>query len=607
MLSAQSQQMYGTVQDEPQVETRRRSKVAVALTAAALLAVGVVAMTAGTKSAHLLSATNMNLDFTSVYGNSNKEGLAKVSPLVTEVGLKVLNVTVYNQRWAIFGFDRAEEEIVPLMTGQATFDWEKDFRLFKNALPEDAAVLAVYNFQYWVSEQEIESDPIMITWCPKALPPEKVATAGYYLGAEILALNALDEGRINTERIITGKKGAVHGGPLARANMNDAIGKAKGQGFADPPERLGFSGPYRMESISETYSDFCENEMMVPPEYCALDNHFHDCPFDKADSEKCQNDSERCGLFEPDGTESQSPCDLPVCAGAEFGKPFDARPEIPQACCDYIFKEFCAVQRPDGMKGLGFGHPGCHHVTLSALKHLCEGAEPVDTLHLGDLSYEAFGNCDDRCYQSCVFFDDPTDTYKMCDGCPVDGDYQCHPGDEANSIQPAYGYMTGMCCGFNPKCGEKDGSGKPIFADDDSCATQEYNNCIWMEQTHCLDEQRRQEIEVSAKGCCVIKNADDAFGTTWEYIDSRAVFCGVRDTEYHSEIDVAVDADGNPVDASLVEFHEADAAVDQTGGNVCHLLQEEAATKQANFDEHERVLALPTTPAPEEAPAKRRV
>merc|ERR1719502_2457393 len=225
MLSAQSQQMYGTVSEEAREETRGNSKLAVVLTAAALLAVGVVAMTMGTRSAMMASSVNTE-KFTSAYGNTNKADWAKVSPLVAEVGLKVLNITVYNQRWAIFGFDRAQDEIVPPMTGQATFNWEKDFRLFKNALPEDAAVLAVYNFQYWVSEQEIESDPIMITWCPKALPPEKVATAGYYLGAEILALNALDEGRINTERIITGKKGAVHGGPLARANMNDAIGKA---------------------------------------------------------------------------------------------------------------------------------------------------------------------------------------------------------------------------------------------------------------------------------------------------------------------------------------------------------------------------------------------
>jgi len=599
MLSAQSQQMYGTVSEEAREEQRSTSKLAVVLTAAALLAVGVVAMTMGTRSAMMASSVNTE-KFTSAYGNTNKANLAKVSPDVATVGLKVLNITVYNQRWAIFGFDRAQDEIVPLMTGQATFNWRKDFKLFRNALPEEQAVLAVYNFQYWVSETEVESDPIMITWCPPGLEPEKLANAGYFLGAEILALNTEDEGRLKTDTIITGN--GKHYGPLERQNQNDMIGIPKGQGFADPPERQGFSGPYRMESISEDYETFCENEMMVPAEFCSLDNSFHECPFDKLDSEKCQADSEKCGLVDLASQESLSPCDVSVCGGAEFGKPAGERPEIPSACCDYINKEFCAVQREtDGLQGAGFGRPGCHHVTLTAINALCEGAEPSDAVHFGDHAYESFDNCDDKCRASCVFFDDPTDTYKYCDGCPVDGDYQCHPGDEANSIQPAYGYMTGMCCGFNPKCGAKESNGHPVFDDHGSCNTQEYNGCIWMEQTHCLEEQHRQEIEQSSKGCCVLKNAEDELGTTWSYIDSREVFCGKVDTEHHQEWNVAVDEAGAPVDPSLIVFHAADAALDQTGGNVCHLLQEEAATKQANRDEHDRVAALPTTPAPEAA------
>lgn len=102
-------------------------------------------------------------------------------------------------------------------------------------------MLAVYNFQYWVSDDEIASDPIMITWAPATLEPEKLANAGYFLGAEILALSTIeDEGRRNTERIIGGH--GKHGGPLQRQNNNDLIGKSKGQGFADPPELTGFSG-----------------------------------------------------------------------------------------------------------------------------------------------------------------------------------------------------------------------------------------------------------------------------------------------------------------------------------------------------------------------------
>jgi len=610
MLSAQSQQMYGTVAEDQPVESRRNSKLAVAFAAAALVTVGVIAMSAGAHSAKLASFMNFeseNGKWTSAYGNSNKLGLAKVSPLVTEVGLKVLNITVYNQRWAIFGFDRAQDEIVPLMTGSATYNWQKDFKLFRNALPENQAVLAVYNFQYWVSETEVESDPIMITWAPETLEPEKLANAGYFLGAEILALNTEDGGRLNTERVDSA--GGKHGGPLERQNQNDFIGASKGQGFADPPKRIGFSGPYRMEGMSETYEEFCENEMLVPAEMCALDNSFHECPFDELQSEKCQNDSESCNLVAtmgPDKGNSVSPCDNAgagqVCAGAEFSKPKGDRPEIPAACCTYINDEYCAVTRAsDGLKGQGFGHPGCHRVTLTAINAMCEGAEDPNAIHFGDHSYADLENCSELCRGSCVFFDDPVETYQNCDGCPLDGDYQCHPGDTANSIPPAYGYMTGMCCGFNPKCGATGADGKPVFPDHTSCGTQEYNACIWMEQTDCLEEQHRQEIEQSLKGCCVLQNVDDAFGTTWSYIDSREVFCGLLDTEHHAEWNVAVDADGNPVDASLIKFHPADPVLDQTGGNVCHLLQEEAATKQANKDEHDRVAALPTTPAPEAA------
>lgn len=601
MLSAQSQQMYGTVSEEPAVESRSTSKLAVALTAVALLTVGVVAMTAGASSGRMAGALNTE-KFTSAYGNTNKVGLAKVSPAVTEVGLKVLNITIYNQRWAIFGFDRAQDEIVPLMTGQATFNWRKDFKLFRGALPEDQAVLAVYNFQYWVSDDEIASDPIMITWAPATLEPEKLANAGYFLGAEILALSTIeDEGRRNTERIIGGH--GKHGGPLQRQNNNDLIGKSKGQGFADPPELTGFSGPYRMESMSESYDDFCENEMMVEAKLCSLEKAFHECPFNKAGPE-CDDDEECAqSLYKPDDpTTSMSPCDMDECAGAEFTKALSERGEIPAACCEYINKEYCPVQDSAGLQGLGFGQAGCHHVTLGAINALCEGAEDAYAVHFGDHAYESFENCADTCLGSCVFFDKPTDTYTNCDGCPVDGDYQCHPGDLANSIQPAYGYMTAMCCGFDPVCESKNADGSPVFADHGSCATQEYHACVWMEQTGCQEEMDRQEIERSDKGCCVLKNGDDVHGTTWEYIDSRAVFCNDPN---HADWNVALDAEGNP-HGGEVQFFAADAALDQTGGNVCHLLQEEAATKQANHDEHDRIAALPTTPAPEAA-AERRV
>ena len=124
--------------------------------------------------------------------------------------------------------------------------------------------VGVYNFEYWVDDESTGVEPIMITWAPVHLTDFEEARAGYYLPGIILALNT-DEGRIKT-----------------LAMGEDTIGTQQ-KGHAVAPEHTGFSGPYRLESISDTYEEFCKNEMGMPEKDCALEKGFHNCPFESED------------------------------------------------------------------------------------------------------------------------------------------------------------------------------------------------------------------------------------------------------------------------------------------------------------------------------------
>ena len=476
---------YGTLMsEEAVVQKTTTSKVVVALAAVALMAVGVVALSSNA-STHVNSVAD---------ANRNRQILAPVNPEVREIGLKVLNMTVNQMRWAIFGFNQKQNEIIPLMTGAATNDWEKDFIMFRNALPEDEACLGVYNFEYWVADTETELDPIMITWAPADLDPTKLANAGYFLGSEILALNT-DEGRLNTESMTTAG--------------NDEIGKDKGKGYGKAPERTGFSGPYRLESMSETYEQFCLNEMALGATMCSLDKSFHNCPFESNEDGGAWSES--------------NPCKQEVCAGGAFANPDSAEADlgrtIPDACCDYINNDFCAAAKADGTVGEGVGKMGCHPVTLTAVAKLCESAE-VPALTVVKGSYDDLKNCEESCRSSCALFDDPNDTYKECDGCAIDGIYDEATGQTSQCFPGAYGFQMDMCCGYNPDC--------VTFDSATMCGTQEYNQCLWTPQLECQALKDEQQLAAAPKGCCVIENAEDeGFGVSHERDATRNMLeCG---------------------------------------------------------------------------------
>jgi len=539
---------YGSVAVEAEAPARRSvSKSVIALAAVALMVVGVVALS---------GSTNASLR-TTVDSNRNRAMIAKVSPEVREVGLKVLNMTVNQLRWAVIGFNLNQDEIIPLMTGLATNDWEKDFLQFRNALPEDAACVAVYNFEYWLDETETELDPIMITWSPPNMDPAALANAGYFLGAEILALNT-DEGRLNTELINTG-------------TSNDAIGKDKGKGYGKAPERTGFSGPYRLASMSETYNQFCEQEMALGPKICSLDKTFHNCPFESED-EAAWTDA--------------NPCKQDACAGGAFGNPdaaeLDSGRTIPDACCEYITTDFCAPLTADGVAGAGVGQMGCHPATLTALAKLCESSEePTLTVIKG--SYDDLKNCGEQCKSSCKLFNDPNDTFKECDGCAIEGMFDEATGQTSQCYPGAFGYVMDMCCGFSDDCVTFDGAAL--------CGTQEYNQCEWIAQLECQSLKDEQELAGGTKGCCVIANPEDeGFGVDNTYDAERNMLeCGG-------------DAKDGSTRYSTLDGQEAvftAAALDLDAAATCAKLQADAQALKDAADAAAAAAAAVTTAAPE--------
>jgi len=492
---------YGTLEAgrpaEAAVEKRASyAKYVAVFAAVSLLVVGVVAFSS-------TASTSVN---SVVDSNRNRASIAKVDSSVRDLGMDVLNMTVSGLRWAIFGFNGAKDEIIPLTAAPATADWEKDFKMFTNALPETDAAVAVYNFEYWVDDMTTEVEPIMITWAPhcdtsdpnrptgpcNGLSEREEARAGYYLPAIILALNT-NEGRINTGTMAT---------------KGDKIGEQK-DGMANVVQADMFSGPYRLDRISDSYYNFCQNEMGLPEKDCALEKGFHNCPFESEDESEWSD---------------ANPCKQPACAGDSFERSEGALPgTISQGCCDYIQDAFCADPA-------NYATQGCHAVTLSALDKLCEIPKEGPAVIMEE-TWQDMTVCDEQCASPCPIIaeaGEASDTWKKCEGCRMDMQpdengvvAQCYPG--------AYGYETDICCG-----NELDENGEFFCEQDDNlsaevCNMLEYYDCKWIPQRDCPEEKRSQDIEDAPVGCCYSAGeGDELFGTDGDFSlgEVPEVLCG---------------------------------------------------------------------------------
>jgi hypothetical protein len=497
---------YGTIQvpsQEPErVERSARNTYVAVFAAVALLTVGVVAFSSPLARARMSSTVDANRE---------RLEMGQIDPGVKELGMEVLNMTVSGLRWAIFGFNSDYTKIIPLTAAPATADWEKDFKMFTNALPTDDAAVGVYNFEYWVSDTDTGNEPVMITWAPHCdqstdrtgrcvgMDAREEARAGYFLPGIILALqHESAQGRINTLKM----KGT---------KTIDTIGAVK-KGYNPPPEGMAmFSGPYRLDSISDTYYSFCITEMGMPEKDCSLEKRFHNCPFESED--------------ESQWTEN-NPCSQPQCAGDEFQRPEEAMAgAISQPCCNYIEDDFCADPA-------NYATVGCHAVTLTAIDKLCTIPKPPQPVFV-EFNWAEEAKCTPACADACGIIaerGDPNDTWRMCEGCRLDmmpDDTAQNPGQISQCYPGAYGYEMNTCCG-----NAQDDDGHLFCQEDENlsyevCSMLEYFNCKWIPQKDCPNEVRAQDIEEAPVGCCYHPNysePDNLFGTTGSFnFDMAAV------------------------------------------------------------------------------------
>jgi hypothetical protein len=451
---------YGALESQQVQEKSQGSskKYLAAFATIVLVVAGVVVMSAGPSAANVNSVVD---------ANRNRATLSKVDPEVRELGLKVLNITVNGLRWAIMGFDRRRETIIPLTSGPATADWEKDFKMFTNALPEASAAVGVYNFEYWVDDEATGVEPIMITWAPQHLTDFEEARAGYYLPGIILALNT-DEGRINTIKMA--------------AKGTDTIGETK-KGHAGY-EHTGFSGPYRLESISDNYYEFCINEMGMPIKDCALERGFHNCPFESENEEEWTD---------------ANPCKQPICDGDSFERPSEGTlpGTISQACCDYIEQDFCADPA-------NYATMGCHQVTIAAIDKLCEVPRPAEPVNI-EWSWAEEAKCTSMCANACGTFLTPEKTWQNCEGCRMDlqpDPNAQNPGQISLCYPGAVRYEMNTCCGNTLTDDGAFFCEQPDNLSAEACNLLEYFDCQWIEQKDCPELKRAQDMQDAGVGCC---------------------------------------------------------------------------------------------------------
>lgn len=555
----------------------RSSKYAVAFAAVALLTIGVVAVSTGT-----VSTTRMNMV---VDANRNRGSIGKVDEGVRALGLDVLNMTVSGLRWGIMGFNSDKTEIIPLVAGKATADWERDFKQFTNALPEEAAAVGVYNFEYWVDQDTTGVEPIMITWAPKCvilddevsarrrrhcigMDPMEEARAGYFLPNIIVALQAPEqEGRMNTLKM-----------PGHEQSLSDNIGAQK-KGYAPVPDIHMFSGPYRLDSISDTYYEFCNNEMGLPEKDCALEKGFHNCPFESEDPEAWTEDN---------------PCKFPACAGDSFERVEGALPgTISKQCCSYIEDEYCADPA-------NYATPGCHAVTLTAIDKLCAIPNPPADPFV-EFKWSEEARCTERCANACLIIaerTDPNDTWRNCEGCRMDmmpDENANNPGQISQCYPGAYGYEMNTCCGDAENaegsyfCQQEENLSAEV------CNLLEYYDCKWIPQKDCPEEIKRQDIEKAPKGCCYMP------GTAENYMTDSS-FHYIWEEHRWDMLSGEVDSDISEVLCGEGKYGEHDGSVFDPDHH-CDELKAQFEADKAAAEEAARLAALAATTTA--APARR--
>merc|ERR1711998_672242 len=159
---------------------------------------------------------------------------------------------------------------------------------------------------------------------------------------------------------------------------------------------------------------------------------------------------------------------------------------------------------------------GCHQVTLAAIDKLCEVPQPAEPV-IVETTWSEEAKCAPACASSCNTFDDPNDTWRLCEGCKTN----LMPDPDAdNEGQISQCYPNALGYEMNTRCGNALNDNGGFFCEEkenlsaEMCDMLEYYNCKWMPQTDCPEEKRAQDIADAPTGCCYMAGeGENLFGT----------------------------------------------------------------------------------------------
>jgi len=192
LLSQKMSFKYGTLESRPSVEetSSKKSKMIA-------FVVGVVALTG-------LAAVGFTSGFVQVKNVVNSNYGRKDVVVVDGDVKKMFEAACadIDTRFVLATFDSSRTSIVPAVKGSASFNWERDFQAFQNALPtRDDVAFAVYNFPVWNEDGvSFEVIPTFVTYLAPDADPSSRYLGGAFLGGAALAASCTGRNTIGVEK-----------------------------------------------------------------------------------------------------------------------------------------------------------------------------------------------------------------------------------------------------------------------------------------------------------------------------------------------------------------------------------------------------------------------
>lgn len=182
---------YGTLETRPVEEKSALKSKMLALFIGVVAVAGLA--TVGFKSGFVQVKSAVNSNF-------NRRNVAVVAEDVTDMFEAAC--TDIETRFVLATFDSDRTSIVPAVQGSASYNWERDFQAFQNALPaHEEVAFAVYNFPVWNEDgKSFEVIPTFVTYLAPDADPSSMYLGGAYLGGAALAAACTGKNTIKVDR-----------------------------------------------------------------------------------------------------------------------------------------------------------------------------------------------------------------------------------------------------------------------------------------------------------------------------------------------------------------------------------------------------------------------